>query len=425
VAELLRQGGYRTGVAGKWHVTPVSDSKHNWPLQRGFESYFGIIYSVRSYFDPPTLTLGNESIKAGDGFYLTEAITDNAVKQLTEFSKGDKPFFLYVAYTAPHWPLHALPEDVKRYRDRYRDGWDELRTKRHARQLELGLVEKRWGLCPRDPEVPAWADVKHKEWQAERMAVYAAMVDRLDQGVGRILTALREAKRDENTLVLFLSDNGGCAEDILPEWRGERFPNQTRDGKTTKVGNDPAVMPGPAEVFQSYGRPWAHASNVPFRLYKHWVHEGGISTPCIAWWPGVIRKPGLLREPAHVIDILPTCLDVAGLTHPKTWKDKPILPPEGKSLRPLFEGKPWAGHEGLFWEHEGNRAVQAGGWKLVAEHKGPWELYNLANDRIESSNLAEMEPARVKLLAALYQRWADRVGVVEWDKLKHPSGTPK
>ena len=426
IAEALRPAGYRTAMSGKWHVTPVSDSTANWPLQRGFEKFFGLIYSVRSYYDTPTLARDNRRIEPeGKGFYLTDAITENAVAYLDDFAKGKEPFFLYVAYTAPHWPLHAPAEDVARYKDKYKGGWDELRERRHARQVEMGLVDKRWGLSPRDAESPAWADAAHKEWQATRMAVYAAMIDRMDRGVGKVLAKLKVVGREENTLVLFLSDNGGCAEEIPAAWRGDKFPEKTRDGRATRVGNDPAAAPGPDDVFQSYGLSWANASNTPFRRFKHWVHEGGIATPLIVRWPAAVKTAAIVHQPGHIMDILPTCLDVAGAEYPKSDRDQPLLSLEGKSLLPVFLGRTRAGHDALFWEHEGNRAVRQGKWKLVAGHGGGWELYDLEADRTERHDLAGKQPERVKELAALYERWAARVGVVPWEKLNHPKVAPK
>jgi arylsulfatase A-like enzyme len=418
IAEALRPAGYRTRMAGKWHVTPFSKDKHNWPLQRGFEHFFGIIASVRSYYDPPTLTRDNQPAEPGKDFYLTDAISDQAAAWVGELAKQKEPFFLYVAYTAPHWPMQAPPEEIAKYRDKYRDGWDALRKQRHQRQIELGLVERRWALTPRDAEAPAWADAADKDWQARRMAVYAAMIDRMDQGVGRILKQLEDSGQEENTLILFLSDNGGCAEEIPAGWRGRMFPERTRDGRPTRVGNDPSVLPGPADVFQSYGLPWANASNTPFRLYKHWVHEGGIATPLIVSWPAVIKEGAITHQPGHVIDLLPTCLDVAGVPYPKTFKEQELLPPEGKSLLPVLQGKTRGGHEALFWEHEGNRAVRQGKWKLVSRFPGGWELYDLEADRTELHDLAGRHPDVVKGLLDSYDKWAARVGVQPWDKIK-------
>jgi arylsulfatase len=418
IAEALKPAGYRTAMAGKWHVTPVGDAKDNWPVQRGFEKFFGLIGSVRSYYDPPTLTRDNTPIQAGKGFYLTDAITDQAVAYIKDFGVGKEPFFLYVAYTAPHWPMHALPEDVAKYRGKYKIGWDELRRRRHQRQIELGLVDKRWPLTPRDADAGAWDKTANQDWYAERMAVYAALIDRMDQGVGKLVKQLHDSGQAENTLILFLSDNGGCAEEIPAKWRGSTFPEKTRDGRPTKVGNDPAVLPGPEDVFQSYGLQWANASNTPFRLFKHWVHEGGIATPFIAHWPAVIQKTAITQQTGHIIDILPTCIDVAGVDYPKKHGGQDILPVEGKSLLPILQGKTRPGHEVLCWEHEGNRAVRQGKWKLVSRFPDKWELYDMEADRTELTDLAAKEPEKVKELLQKYEQWAKRCGVQPWEKVK-------
>ncbi len=273
-------------------------------------------------------------------------------------------------------------------------------------------------LPPRNPEAAAWEEEARKDWQVERMAVYAAMVEALDRGVGKVLAQLRKTGAERDTLVLFLSDNGGCAEEIPASWRGTMFPRALRDGRPTRVGNDPAVLPGPADVFQSYGPAWAGLSNTPLRRYKHWVHEGGIATPLIACWPGVVRPGTVTDEVGHVIDLMPTCLEVAGARYPRLHEGRPLLPLEGKSLLPVFQGRARAGHAALFWEHEGNRAVRQGRWKLVAEHGRAWELYDLASDRTETRGLARKRPEKVKELAELYRRWAARCGVAPWEEVR-------
>jgi arylsulfatase len=326
---------------------------------------------------------------------MTDAFTDAAVAFVGDAAAKAKPWFLYVAYTAPHWPLHARPEDIAKYRGRYRKGWDALRAERHRRMIEAGIVDAAWPLTPRDPQAPAWEDVKNPEERDLRMAVYAAQVEGMDRGIGRILARVREAGQEENTLVLFLADNGGCAEEIH---RGEK-----------------GAAIGTKESFESYGLPWANASNTPFRLYKHWVHEGGIATPLIAFWPAVIRKGGgLTHEPGHLIDLMATCLDAAGAEYPKTIKGREVTPLEGRSLVPVFRTGKREGHPELYWEHEGNRAVRQGKWKLVARHQGPWELYDLEADRTEMKNLAPREPGKVAELAAQWDRWARKVGVQPW-----------
>jgi arylsulfatase A-like enzyme len=267
--------------------------------------------------------------------------------------------------------------------------------------------------------VPAWTTVKQKDWEAHRMAVYAAMVDRMDQGIGKIFAQLRAAGADQNTLVLFLSDNGGCAEGAARPAANRPnppyVPTHTLDGRPVRRGNVPEIVPGPADTYSTYGRSWAHASNTPFRSYKHWTHEGGIATPFIAHWPAGLKARGTLGEVGHIIDIMPTCLELAGATAPREYHGHAITPPEGRSLLPVFRGESIARSDDLFWEHEGNRAViRQGKWKIVAREGDPWELYDLSVDRVELNNLADKNPAVLKELAASYDAWAKRVGVVPW-----------
>jgi len=305
-----------------------------------------------------------------------------------------QPRFSCILLTSPHWPLHAWPEDIARYRGRYKIGWDELRLRRHRRMTEMGLVDRRWPLTPRDAQAPPWRDVKDPDMQDLKMAVYAAQISRMDYNIGRLLAKLRELGAEDHTLVLFLADNGGCAERIE---RGQ-----------------PGALPGGPDSFTSYGLPWANASNTPFRLYKHWVHEGGIATPLVAYWPGVIRKPGsITHQTGHVIDLMATCLDAAGAAYPAGR-----TPLEGKSLLPVFQGRERRPHEAIFWEHEGNCAVRQGRWKLVSRHPGGWELYDLAADRTEMHDLAARYPQRVRALAELYDAWARRCGVVAPEELR-------
>lgn len=427
IAEVLREGaGYRTAMSGKWHVTRQVGhwddtdlkSKHNWPVQRGYEEFFGTIHGAGSFYDPITLTRQNEPIEPyGEVFYYTDAISEHAAKFVQQFGPGEEPFFLYVAYTSPHWPLHALEEDISRYRGRYDAGWDELRRERHARMIEMGLVDQAWPMTDRDPRVPTWEEIDEKAWFARRMEVYSAQVDRMDQGIGRIVEAVRNVGELDNTLFLFVADNGGCAEELSAKSGGLHIPSETRHGDPVQRGNDPTVMPGAEETYQSYGIGWANASNTPFRLYKHWVHEGGISTPLIAHWPNGVKQRGdLTNQPGHLIDVMATCIDVAGADYPQVVGDHKIHPVEGQSLKPIFEGKQRAGHDAIFWEHEGNRAVRAGNWKLVSRFPGPWELYDLSADRTEMNNLAEKHPEKVAELTRTYDAWASRANVVPWDQ---------
>jgi arylsulfatase A-like enzyme len=400
IAEVLRQAGYRTCMSGKWHV---GENRPHWPLDRGFDRYYGLISGASNYF---TLSPGRKMARdntpiSPEDFYITDAFSDNAVQFIGEYARHRSPFFLYVAYTAPHWPLHAPPEDIVRYKGKYRIGWDALREKRHKRMIEMGIVRKEWGITPRDPRAPAWPDAQHKEWEDMRMAVYAAQIDRMDQGIARIIARIKEVGAEENTLVMFLADNGGCAEEL--------------------GGNKPGIMPGPAETYMSYGLPWANASNTPFRRYKHWVHEGGIATPFIAYWPSVIKPGQITHQVGHVIDVMATCADVAGAQYPETYNEKDITPLEGKSLLPILRGKQRPGHEAVFWEHEGNKAVRQGKWKLVSMHPQGWELYDLEADRTELNNLAEKLPEKAKELASLHDHWAQRCGVMPWPVPKKPT----
>jgi len=424
IAEALKKAGYNTYMAGKWHVTKQVGhwsgnqkltSKHNWPCRRGFDRFYGTIHGAGSFFDPITLTRDNTPIEPEmDTYYYTDAISDNTVKYINEH-KTDKPFFCYVAYTAPHWPLHALPADIARYKGRYDRGWDALRAERLKRMVKMNLINPNWKLTARDPRVQPWEQVADKAWQARRMEVYAAQIDRVDQGIGRIVSALKKTGRFDNTLIMFLADNGGCAEEIGRKWGALHIPRRTRDGRPIQKGNNPSVMPGPEETYQSYGVPWANASNTPFRLYKHWVHEGGIATPLIVHWPMRIRDRGrLCHQPGHLIDIMATCIDVAGTKYPTSYNGRQIVPLEGKSLVPAFANKP-VKREAIYWEHEGNRAIRAGKWKLVVRgKKGPWELYDLDADRTETNNLAAVYPDRTKQMAAMWQRWAERAYVLPW-----------
>jgi len=420
IAEVMRAAGYRTWMSGKWHVTPVTESKHNWPRQRGFDNFFGTIHGAGSFYDPATLSRDNEYIEPeGKDFYYTNAIGENACRYIDDAASaagGGKPFFGYVAFTSPHWPMHALEEDIDRYKARYKDGWDALREERHRRMIQMGLVDKRWPLTPRDPDVPAWKDAPHKEWEMRRMAVYAAMIDRMDRNVGRIVAALKRTGQFENTLLLMLADNGGCAEVLGPKAAGRHIPDKTRDGRPVRRGNDPSIMPGRDDDYQSYGIGWANASNTPFRRYKHWVHEGGISTPLIAHWPGKVSRPGTLtNQPGHLIDLLATAADVGGAQYPATFNGKAITPLEGKSLRPILEGKRRQGHGEIYWEHEGNRAVRQGKWKLVSRHPGAWELYDIEADRTEMNDLASRQREKAGELAAKWEAWSKKVGVADWE----------
>ena len=418
IAEALRPAGYRTYMSGKWHVAHSLTEPGNWPNDRGFDEHYGIINGAGSFYDPMYLMRNGIPVTAeGDDYYLTDALSDEAVRQIKEHGaqQPDQPFFQYLAYTAPHWPLHAPEEDIARYRGRYEAGWDALREKRLHRMIELGILDHGSELTARDPSQPPWSQAEHKAWQARRMEVYAAQIDRMDQGIAQVIAALEETGQLDNTLIFFLADNGGCAEEITADWN---WGQTTRDGRPVQVGNDPSVMPGSEDTYQSYGVPWANASNTPFREYKHWVHEGGIATPLIAHWPaGLAARGELRRAPAQLPDIMATCLDVAGADYPEEYNGHAIQPLEGFSLRPCF-AKDTLVRETLCWEHEGNAAVRRGRWKLVRKHPGPWELYEMDTDRSEIHDLAARHPDKVSELETLYEVWAKRCHVLPWEELQ-------
>ena len=401
VAEALQPANYHPLMVGKWHV---GENRPHWPTDRGFERYYGLISGASNYFaidEGRTFVDQDQSIdpaKAAN-FYMTDAFSTRALQLIDEYAPKPDPFFMYLAYTSPHWPLHAHPDDIAKYRGKYLKGWDQLREERRQRMIDLGIIDKSTPLTPRDPKAPAWSTLsqKQKEDLDVKMAIYAAQIDRMDQNIGRVIAKLKETNQFDNTLILFLADNGGCAE---PVNRGQ-----------------PNAVPGTRESFASYGLPWANASNTPFRLYKHWVHEGGISSPLIAHWPGHIQPNTMTAEPSHLIDLMPTCLELANATYPQQRKGKAITPVEGRSIVPTLQGKPRKPHDAIFWEHEGNRAVRQGNFKLVSTANNKWELYNISIDRAELNNLAQSDPAKIKELSALYDQWAKRCNVVPWNQL--------
>ena len=441
IAEVLKPAGYATYAVGKWHVTkqnrPKTEAdKYNWPLQRGFDRYYGILNGAASYWDPNSLARDNQLITPGtdpayqpdEPYHLTDAFSDNAAAFIREHPAG-RPFFLYVAYTAAHWPLHARERDIARYRGHYDAGYPAIREARLARMKELGVVDPGAALSATAGD---WEAVEDKRWEAACMEVYAAMIDQMDQGIGRILQALQDTGQFENTLILFLQDNGGCAEPYgrdpqgplvirgaspslppIPEDRihyWDSTPKQTRDGWPTLRGH---VMPGPADTAIGYGRAWANVSNTPHREYKHWVHEGGISTPLVVHWPaGIPARNELRHQPGHLVDVMATCVDLAGAAYPAEYRGQRIHPVAGTSLVPVFTRQP-LGREILFWEHEGNRAIRLGDWKLVAKgRQGQWELYDISRDRSELHDLADEHPELVRLLSPMWMRKARATNVL-------------
>jgi arylsulfatase len=404
-------------MVGKWQGRDSA-------LDRGFDRFFGpmcqakisYFHEVKSnpyYFDRKRVDLPKD-------FYLTEALNDHAARFLTEGLSGKKPFFLYVAHIAPHWPLHARESDVARYRERYRtSGWDEIRLSRLESQRRSGLVPADWKLAPRPAGVRDWKSDKYKDWQAERMAVYAAQVAAIDRGVGQLLQLVDDAGKRDNTLVMFLSDNGAAPDGgLAPSKSGFGFgPNSKnvgwrRDGIVIRPGSGPDNPPGPHDTFAAYGLAWANASNTPLRGTKMGAYEGGIRTPLVVRWPAVIReRGGITKQAGHVIDFMATCLDVADVGYPTEFKGRKPLPLEGKSLLPVFNGKQRPGHEVLCWSVPRHHAIRMGQWKAIRPRKGgPWQLFDLNADGTETVDLAKREPERVQALAAQFEIWQKRVG---------------
>jgi arylsulfatase A-like enzyme len=431
IPEALRAAGYKTYMSGKWHIAKnLVQPTGSWPLQRGFDEFFGTIIGAGSFYDPNTLTRGNENIeheaKQDESFFYTDAISDQAADYIRRHHQAhpDRPFFTYVGYTAPHWPLHAHDSDIAKYKGRFDEGWDRLREERLARLVASGLLDPSWRLTDRDPTQPPWTDAAEKAWLLRCMEVYAAQIDRMDQGIGRILAALEETGQLDDTLVIFLSDNGACAEDIPEGVPVDELVNKlmiarshTRKGEPVRFGNDPSIMPGPEDTYQSYGTAWANLSNTPFRLYKHWIHEGGIATPLIFHWPNGIRERGGIRHsPGYLPDIMATLLDITGTPYPSERNGEPVPPLEGTSLTPVLAGdRP--SRPPMFWEHEGNAAMRDGKWKLVRKYPGPWELYDMEQDRTELNDLAARHPERVAAMTREYEAWAQRCGVIPREKI--------
>ena len=440
IAEVLRSAGYSTYMAGKWHVTlnahiKPDGPKESWPIQRGFDRFYGTITGAGNYFDPAMLTRDNTCITAFSDaeyrparYYYTDALADQTVRFIREHTERtpQKPFFAYLAFTAAHWPLHALEEDIAKYRGKYDVGYEPIHRARLEKMKQLGLIDPKWQPAPLKGD---WASVSNKAWEARCMEVYAAQLDRMDQGIGKVIDELRRQGTLDNTLIFYMQDNGGCAEgvgrarqarprkSVEPKPADYVFTNHrgphVRDGRPYRVG--PEAMPGPEDTYIAYGEAWANVSNTPFREYKHWTHEGGISTPLVVHWPKGIsasRRGKLEPQPGHLIDIMATCVDVAGAKYPRTAHSNSIPPMEGVSLAPALRGRSIDRKNPIFWEHEANRAVRDGRWKLVAKENKPWELYDIQLDRTEQHDLASAEPKRAQELAARWDAYAARANVL-------------
>lgn len=411
IAEVLKTAGYATCMTGKWHLTNERKIdgmvKDNWPCQRGFDRYFGVIPGAANYFTPQVYS-NNDRYQAPRDFYLTDAISDTSVRYIAEHFRQPTaaPLFMYVAYTSPHWPLQAPQKVIDTYKANYRKGWDKLREERFARQKKLGLFPANAVMSKRDATVPAWDSLTQEEQEqmALRMAIYAAQIDIMDQGIGRIVKQLEANGQLDNTLIFFLSDNGACAEFIS--------------------SGESKALTGAANTWESYHTEWANVSSTPFKEYKHYTYEGGIATPLIVHWPaGVSKKLNnqWIGQYGFLSDIMATCVDVAGAQYPDRFRGNNIVPLEGKSLRPHFSATDNS-RGVIFWEHEANIAVRDGKWKLVATTAQDralsvetLALYDMAADPTELNDLASREPARVKQLFAAWQAWANKVGALPLD----------
>lgn len=439
IAEVLKEAGYNTAMSGKWHVSntferPTREEQLAWlnhqsdydgpfspieqyPVNRGFDRFYGTIWGVVDYFDPFSLVNGLEPVKSVPaGYYHTDAINDTAAAYIRQMSKEDKPFFLYVAENAAHWPLMAKPRDIEKYEDTYKAGWEAIREARYKRMVAMGMIDSaKAPLSPRWPDDLAWEDNPDSVWDARAMAVHAAMVDCMDQGIGRILNALEETGRLDNTLIVFLSDNGAS-----PEWAanfGPGFdrPGETRDGRRIVYAKNKEVMPGPETSYTSIGPRWANVSNTPYRYWKAWSYEGGVHTPMIAFWPKGIKlqKGSFNRQVGHIMDFMPTFLELANAKYPGEYKGHQITPVEGISLAPIFDGKQRAGHDALFNEHVGGRYARRGDWKIVAPNNNNkiWQLYHISEDETELHDVSKQYPDKVQQLDSLWRQWANRVHV--------------
>ncbi|MDZ4286660.1 MAG: arylsulfatase [Prosthecobacter sp.] len=407
--EVLKRAGYATCAVGRLDMVTAEDWHEPGNIGRYVDRYFGTTghKGPGNYFKNVRNTAfyrDGKPFSIPDGGYKTDLITD----YVEEFIRGAdkaKPFVLYMAHYAPHWPLHAKAEDIAKYRELYRHlGWDGAREQRLKRMIDHGLINAGTKLSPRDQRAAPWAEAKFLDWEAERMATYAAQIDCLDQSVGRVMNALRESGADKNTLVFFLSDNGASDQAV---GRLDQ-PNQTwrSDGTRTQVGNKPTIQPGPADNFVTAGPAWANVANAPFREHKQSNHEGGIASPLIAWWPGVIAKAGgITSELAHITDITATCLDAAAEPYPSEFNDRHVTPIAGKSLLPILKSATREAHRSLCWATSGAKAVRIGSWKLVALRGKPWELYDLSTDRTEMNDLAKQQPERVAEMAKVFEDW--------------------
>jgi len=439
IAEALKTAGYQTAMIGKWHVAETrlrkdqrqwishqveyDDFTHrnNYPTQRGFDYCYGTVYGVINYFDPFSLIYGDEPVRSvPGGYYSTIASADSAVACVNRYAKTGDPFFMYLAFHAPHWPLHALPEDIKKYEDVYRVGWETIRNRRYERMKRSCIFGDRQDFLSVRQFNDAWDDNPGSEWDARAMAVHAAMIDRMDQEIGKLMYSLEKNGQLNNTLILFLVDNGCAAEECqFYSGGGNDLPADLRNGQPVIFPQKKETMPGPENVNASIGPKWANVANTPFRLWKATMYEGGICTPAIAYWPDgmKIKRGTVTAETCHVIDIMATCLELSGAEYPATYNGNTIIPLSGKSFASLFKtGKRDQRHEYIGFEHYREKALITGdGWKIVQrQHHGEWEweLHNLKTDRTEMYDVAAQYPEKVKELVMKFKEWMEQTNVV-------------
>lgn len=437
VAEILRDAGYATAIRGKWHLASDMEKPNAaWPTFRGFESFWGTLTGCGSFYQPGTLTRDVDSAEQetlDPSFFYTDRIGEEAVTFLREHGRTtpDGPFFLYLPFTAPHYPVHARPDTIASYEGVYDAGWDEVREARWKRQRTMGLVDETYELSPRDPSVPAWDLEPNQGWQARRMQGYAAQVEEMDRAIGSVIAEIESQGLLDDTLVIFLSDNG-ASDESLPLVELERFRERsdivrkaTRDGRKVLIGNDPDVDLGAEDTYGSYGKGWANVSNTPFRLYKLWTHEGGIAAPLIARWPaGALRAGEVLHGAYQLTDVVPTLLEATGASHPDERDGVPVHDLVGESMLSWWRGAEPSDHT-LWWEHVGNGALRQGRWKLVRQHGWDWELYDLVADRSEQHDLAGAYPEVVDELVAEWETRARQTGVIPFEetmRLYHERG---
>ena len=432
LAEVLKTAGYHTAMSGKWHVSNTFGQKdpkdqlawlnhqkdfgafspiEQYPTNHGFDKFFGTIWGVVDFFDPFSLVHGTEAVKnVPADYYHTDAINDTTVSYIREFSKSDKPFFIYVAENAPHWPLQAKPKDVAKYKDTYKVGWDAIRKARYQKMIKIGLIDPAKTKLPQDPEgTPKWENNPTKEWDATAMAVHAAMVDAMDQGIGRIINTLKETGELDHTLILFLSDNGASSENCAKYGVGFDRPSETRDGRKIVYATEKQAIPGPQTTYSSIGQRWSHVANTPYQYWKAESYEGGINTPMIAFWPKGItaKKGGFSDQIGHVMDFMSTFCELTGAKYPAIFKGKNITLTTGSSLVSSFKGKPTNENRMLFNEHFGARYARHGNWKLVSlSTDSTWHLFNLSTDNSETTDLAAKYPEKVKQLSESWNVWA-------------------